>query len=214
MMMKGYVADRVLGVLGLVLCANLADDKVDRPRSGNGQPTEHLKSQFTEDDLAQFEIDITMLDDMSQTNTDSHGSSTNTDHPSLVESARKTTLEYSNMHTATSLLFNHEQGHDMEMVMWPSLSGAPISGTVSHRLDDPNLSLDFSRALADEPDFADEKDIMSCQSFHSTYFPKLSELGLKIFLSSKRYQSNVAANQDQTTYTSQVEEDMVNLSRE
>jgi hypothetical protein len=76
------------------------------------------------------------------------------------------------------------------------------------------LSLDFSRGLADGPSSANEKDIMSYQSFHSSYFPKLSELGLRIFLSSKRYQSTVAANQDQTTYISQVVEDMVNLSGE
>jgi hypothetical protein len=98
-----------------------ASQTADRPLLSDGQPTEHFEPQFTEEDLAQFEIDITMLDDLSQTNTDSHASSTSTDYSSLVDTTRTTPLEYSTMHTEP-LLFHHDQGHDMEMAVWPPLS--------------------------------------------------------------------------------------------
>jgi hypothetical protein len=99
-----------------------ASQTVDRPLLGDGQPTVYLEPQFTEEDLTQFEIDITMLDDMSQTNTGSHASSTSTDYySSLVDTTRTTPLEYSTMHTEP-LLFHHDQGNDVEMAMWPSLS--------------------------------------------------------------------------------------------
>ncbi|KAH6625506.1 hypothetical protein C7974DRAFT_396194 [Boeremia exigua] len=191
-----------------------ASQTVDGSILGDGPPTENLEPQFTEEDLAQFELDITMLDAMSQTNTDSRASSTNTDYSSLVSTTRTTPLEYSAMNTEP-LLFHHDQENEMGMAMWPSLPETPKSGTVPQRLENLNiLSLGSSRVLADGSSFSDKREIVSSQSFHSTYFPKLSELGLKIFFSSRRYQSTVAANQDQTTYTSQVVEDLVNLSGE